>query len=317
MSKIFDAIRRGHGEITDTVVSALENPGENAALDAERQLAEILSPLEESVTTRAVIGEQPATAVIFPPSVPASSVALSATELLSRVRTAPLQVSKHSPLLPFDTANWRASEQYRTVRTRILQDPRNPRLIAVSSAGVGDGKSVTAINIAGALSLKADTNILLMDTDFRRSNIHTQLSMPLVPGVTDILLNQCKLEDALIRAEQFPNFYILPAGTRRDNPSDLLETSGWMTLCEEVRRLFGFVIFDCPPIGAVSEYDLLQTACDGVIVVGRQDHTRVEEFLKAVRSVPGEKVIGVVMNCVSDWFLSRPYSSYDYPQQKR
>ena len=72
------------------------------------------------------------------------------------------------PLLPFEEeGQWRPSEQYRILRTKISQHPKQPRLIAVSSPASGDGKSVTAINTAGALSLKSEGRVAPLDADFR------------------------------------------------------------------------------------------------------------------------------------------------------
>lgn len=324
MSRIFDAILRGGDDTAHTVISSLETPGQGETalkMDAEALVGAALQNLPTSETPGS---DKPGADKPAPIVIPFLTARVSAPAVSKSVeprqpsetglRTIALKVTGHSPLLPFDTTNWRASEQYRTIRTRILQDPQQPRMIAVSSGGAGDGKSVTAINIAGALSLKAQADVLLVDADFRRSSIHTQMSLPVSPGLTDILLDRCTFEEALIRAEQFPNFYILPAGTRVENPSDLLEDSRWAALHAEMTGMFRYTVLDCPPVGAVSEWDLIQAATDSVIVVGRQDHTKLSEFLKALESVPRQKLLGVVLNCVSDWFLMRPQSSYDYPR---
>jgi capsular exopolysaccharide synthesis family protein len=320
MSRIFDAVQRGGDDLTHTVISALEDTAQDGAgskLDAQALVDAALQNL--AVPEAPFLPASIAVPIKAPHGLPSSAVKLvkpkPASPSKADARTVSLKVTGHSPLLPFDTANWRASEQYRTVRTRILQDARQPRTIAVSSAGAGDGKSVTAINIAGALSLKAEADVVLIDADFRRSSVHAQLSVPLSPGLTDILLDRCTFEGALIRAEQFPNFYILPAGTHVENPSDLLETTRWTKLREQISDMFQFTILDCPPVGAVSEWDLLQAACDGIIFVGRQDHTKIQEFLDALKSLPAEKLVGVILNCVSDWLLGKPYSSYEYQPQ--
>ena len=90
-------------------------------------------------------------------------------------------------MLPFDDGvSSHASEQYRIVRTRIVQHPSRPSLILVSSPDPGDGKTITAINVAGALSLKSEGSVLLIDADFRRPNIHEQLGLPIGPGLADL-----------------------------------------------------------------------------------------------------------------------------------
>lgn len=351
MSNIFDAVRKGQGPITDTVLSALYDTPESTRPTSELDSANAtytsllpeLRPLltgsgpvrKENLRAEGPVDESDLLASVqrslaremedqhaSDSSAPTDSAYAAPVDdpidARERIRTVPLVISTECPLLPFDTNNWHASEQYRMIRTKIIQHPRKLQMVLISSACAGDGKSVTAINIAGALALTADADVLLVDGDFRRSAVHSRLSLPLTPGLVDVLLHRSPLEDALVRAEQFPNFYILPAGRPRDNPSDLLESAAWVSLQEQLRKQFRYIIFDCPPIGSVSEYDLLQSACDGVIVVARPDHTRLDDFLKALGSVPNNKMVGVVMNRVQDWFLHRPYSSrYDYPRDQK
>ena len=95
------------------------------------------------------------------------------------------------------------------MRTKILHHPVKPRLILVSSPGPGDGKTVTAINLAGALSLKVEAKILLIDTDFRRSSIHVELGLPKEPGLTDVLVGAVPLAEAVIRTHQYSNLCVL------------------------------------------------------------------------------------------------------------
>jgi capsular exopolysaccharide synthesis family protein len=232
-------------------------------------------------------------------------------------RTLPLRLMETSPILPFQD-DWRASEQYRIVRTKLIQHPKQPRMIVVSSAGPGDGKSVTAANIAGVLALKSEANVLLMDADFRRSRVHVELGLPQGPGLADLLVGSCSLESALIRAEQLDHLYVLTAGTPRANPVELLDSSNWRKTCEHLRKLFRYIIVDCPPIGAMADYDLIQATCDGVIIVARPDHTNRDACMKALSLVAKDKMLGVLLNCVQDWFLTRKerYDGYYYTSQQ-
>jgi Mrp family chromosome partitioning ATPase len=81
---------------------------------------------------------------------------------------------------------------------------------------------------------------------------------------------------------------------------------------EEFQSEFGFVIVDAPPIGAVADYELLQQACDGVIVVVRQDYTNRQLWQRALETVPKTKQLGVILNCAEDWFLWKTHSYYYY-----
>src|SRR5882762_5397877 len=87
-------------------------------------------------------------------------------------RIVSLRVSALAPILPFsEEVHSTASEQYRIIRTKILHYPSKPRLIVVSGACTGDGKTITSINLAASLSLKANVAVLLVDTDLRRPRI--------------------------------------------------------------------------------------------------------------------------------------------------
>src|SRR5207253_2006001 len=136
-----------------------------------------------------------------------------------------LRIPHNSPALPFDGTLWAANEQYRILRTKLVQHPKSPRMIMISSTGPGDGKSITAINLAGALALKSDANVLLMDCDFRKSAIHRHLGSPPTPGLAEVLAGTCALEDAVVGTEEMPNLYILPAGKPEGNPVELLDSS--------------------------------------------------------------------------------------------
>src|SRR5262249_2151403 len=162
------------------------------------------------------------------------------------VRTRSLRLPAPSPLLPFEDGHWRSSEQYRILRTKISQHPQQPRVIVVSSPAPGDGKSVTAINTAGTLSLKSEGQVLLLDADLRKSAIHTQLGLPEGPGLVDVIRGTVKLEEALVRVQEFPNLYVMSAGAPSDNPVELLDSAQWRGLCDSLRGLFRYVIVDSP-----------------------------------------------------------------------
>jgi capsular exopolysaccharide synthesis family protein len=230
---------------------------------------------------------------------------------LSQIRTQSLHVPAPSPLLPFEKGQWRPSEQYRTLRTKISQHAKQPHLIVISSPDSGDGKSVTAINTAGALALKSEGQVLLLDADLRKSAIHDLLGLPQSPGLSDVLAGACTLEDALVHTQELPNLYVMPCGTSPANPVELLDSVRWRELCAKLRDMFRYVIIDSPPVGAVSDYELIQAVCDGVILVLRPDFTNRHLCQSALDFVPKDKFLGVLLNCVPDWSPAR-YAGSDY-----
>jgi receptor protein-tyrosine kinase len=301
MSKIFDAINRKEGELPD-LKEFLEDP----VMESH--------PLSASPSNV----DQPESSVPPPPlaavvSRPEPAAPPKPQPLAPGVRVVPLQLGARSPLLPFDGEHWQAAEQYRVMRTKIIQHPAQPHKIVVSSSGPGDGKTVTAINLAGVLALKTEANVLLIDADFRRSTVHQQLGISPGPGLAGLLHGSHKLEEVLIQAEQFPHLYILPAGKPMANPSEMLSSSMWLNLHERLNASFKYVVVDSPPIATVSDFDLIQSACDGVVFVMRPDHTNRKSCGQALASIPKTKLIGIVVNCVPKWVFGGSHGhGYEY-----
>jgi Mrp family chromosome partitioning ATPase len=123
---------------------------------------------------------------------------------------------------------------------------------------------------------------------------------------------ECALEDALIRTEQFPNLYVLPAGKPQGNPAELLDSARWRELCATVRESFRFVVIDTAPVASVTDFDLVEAVCDGVVLVARPDHSNRTLCLKALEKIPREKLVGILLNCMEDWWLQPSHGSYYY-----
>jgi|SRR5579871_599439 len=295
MSKIFEALQKTEGEMAKLALPAVAG-ATNPDLDAQPPSG-ATSQVAEALFT----SDQPPEEVADP-----EASSFRADEL----RTLPVRIRADAPILPFQPGNSREGEQYRIARTKILQHPDRPRLMVVSSVGSGDGKTVSAINLAGALALKSDTQVMLVDADLRRSNVAALLGLPELPGLAEYLSGQASLDDIIIRVEQFPNLCVVPAGRASANPAELLDSPQWATTCSEFRQRSTFVIFDAPPMDAVTDYDLIAAQCDGLVMVVRPDRTNRKLCLTALANVPKEKLIGVLLNCVSDWWLWKAKSYY-------
>jgi capsular exopolysaccharide synthesis family protein len=265
---------------------------------------------EEPPVTGTAPAAAPAEPVQAEPATPSAPLMLPADS--APMRTLPIELRGKSPLLPFDGTNFGASEQYRLIRTRLLQHSRQPRFLLISSTGPRDGKSVTAVNIAGALALKTEAKVLLADLDLRRSILHTWLGLPGSPGLAEVLTGTASMNHALVKIEQLPNLYFLPAGAPQVNPGELLDSDRWRWISNHLRADFRYIVADVPPVASVADYELLQASCDGVVLVVRPDNTRREACYRTLKLIAKDKLIGVVMNDVSDWFFTRrtPYNSY-------
>jgi len=139
--------------------------------------------------------------------------------------------------------------------------------------------------------MKSEGRVLLVDADLRKSAIHSQLGFPESPGLTDVLQGTCPLEAGIVRVQELPNFFVMPAGIRAANPAELLDSARWKELASRLRSLFRYVVLDSPPAGAVADYDLIQAVCDSVILVIRPDHTSRPLCKKALETVPKAKFL--------------------------
>ncbi|MFN0171066.1 MAG: CpsD/CapB family tyrosine-protein kinase [Bryobacteraceae bacterium] len=298
MSRIFDALKKAQGEVAEVGLPLIERAG---------------SP-PPSMQAAGTPLEAPSIAVEDLQRETAHRSANTDLRVVT-IRSVAIRPPTPGVVLPF-SGDSRAGEQYRMIRNKIVQHPRKPRLFMVSSPGAGDGKTLSAINIAGVLGLRENVKVLLIDADFRRPNLAQTLGLASEPGLANVLSGDCDLSEAVCEVEQLPNLCVLPAGTGTRNPAELLDSDGWRELCAEARREFGFVVIDAPPIATVADYELIQSVCDGVIMIVRPDHTDRTICTQALKQVPKEKMLGAVINCAEDWFLWKTQGSYYYGRQQ-
>lgn len=231
-------------------------------------------------------------------------------EVRTRYRTVAANLRPGSPVVLFDGSMAASAEQYRILRTKVLQYPNRPKLILVSSPTPGDGKTVTAVNLACSLGITGELRTLLVDADLRRSSVSTLLGIPNTPGLSDVLSGSCSLQEAVIRVEQLPGLYVLPAGEPKASAAELLNSERWTNLAAGFREEFDLTILDSTPLLAVADYDLVQQVCEGVIIVIRPNHTNRKLCAKALDYVPVKKRMGVLLNCAEDWFLWKNHERY-------
>src|SRR5580700_5387855 len=142
MSKIFDALQGTRSEVSDLFPDLIEDP-QGASAARPMLTPSPATQTAEAGETAAAVNESETAAVVR------TSYAGG-----KPVRVLALAVPATAPLLPFENPREHAAEQYRIARTKLTHHPKQPRMIVISSSGAGDGKSLTAINLAGALSLK-------------------------------------------------------------------------------------------------------------------------------------------------------------------
>ena len=295
MSKFFEAVKR-----TETNLNGVELPFTTAEIPGppERLCQDSNVPSESVDPTRS-------------PGAPLQAPAGTERPVPSATyRTVRIRISAQAPILPFDGSHLNAAEHYRMIRTKIVQHPANPRVLCISSTSMGDGKTVSSLNIASSLALKHGSTALLVDVDLRRPQLATLLGLADRPGLADVLAGTCTLEQAIVQIAELPSLYFLPAGFRAQNPAELLDSDGWRNLIASFRRDFDFTVMDSPPVGIVTDYDLIQAVCDGVALIARPGHSDRALLQKGVAQMPRDKFLGLVVNCTEDWFLWHPHPNY-------
>jgi capsular exopolysaccharide synthesis family protein len=201
------------------------------------------------------------------------------------------------------------TDAYRHVRTSLLLSRPGgpPRSLLVTSGLDGEGKTLTAANLAVAFSQIAGS-VLLIDADLRRPRCHRLFGMPATPGLTELLTGQCTVEDVLAPVEGRA-LTVLPAGTTAPNPTELLGSGEMRLLLAEVSGRFDYVIVDAPASLAVADPLVLSTLVDGVVVVARRGRTRRRQLrqLRARLAYARAPLVGVVLNGGDD---AGPASTY-------
>jgi tyrosine-protein kinase Etk/Wzc len=203
------------------------------------------------------------------------------------------------------------AEAYRTLRTNIqFVSPDQPiKTIMTTSSNPKEGKSTTIANLAIALA-QMDTKVVLLDTDFRRPIVHSLFSVKREPGLTSVLLEQKQIEEVIHKTE-VENLYVIPCGVIPPNPSELLGSNRMKEIIGRLKEMFDLVLFDSPPIIAVTDAAVLGSEVDGVVLVVQEGKTRRQDVQKAQDLLENVKarIIGVVLNIID---IQRKYGYYYY-----
>jgi len=189
------------------------------------------------------------------------------------------------------------TEQYRGLRTKILEagERREMRAIVVTSAGIGEGKTLTALNLAWLLAQTEGVRALLIDSDLRRPCATDYLAIDAQGGLSEVLGGELSLEDAIVRLEP-SGLHLLPGGRPRDDVAELLSGPTYARVLSEVRRMFDYIIIDAPPLGIFTDANVLMSKADAGLMVIRAGKTRYSTVDKLLDQMPKERLLGIVLN---------------------
>lgn len=192
------------------------------------------------------------------------------------------------------------TEQYRTLRTNIqaINTPKPVRTITLTSSIHGEGKTISAINLALSMARESDNKrILLIDADMRRSRIGKYLGIKTEGGLAEILSEGRAIDDFLLNITGVDNLTVMPAGKPPRNPAELLSSVKFRNLLSRLKTRYDYIIFDTPPIIPVTDTGLIGSHTDGVIMVVQASRTQrgvvkhSEGLLKQAQS----KILGYIL----------------------
>ncbi len=206
--------------------------------------------------------------------------------------------SGYDPLLVAAVATHSlTAEQYRTLRTRLvlLEEGRARRVLLVTSPAKGDGKSITAANLALTMAQEFNRQVVLVDADLRHPTAHALLGIPQQPGLVDVLGGSATLEDALVLLPD-AHLAVLPAGLPPAQPAELLGSASMRRTLEVLRSRFDRVIVDMPPVVPLADVGVLAPQCDGVLLIVRAGVTPKPLIERALGTFDAERLLGIVLN---------------------
>jgi non-specific protein-tyrosine kinase len=191
-----------------------------------------------------------------------------------------------------------AAEAYRTLRTNLIFSSVDAHLntIAITSPSQGEGKSLTLANLAVVLA-QSEHQTLIVDADLRRPTQHSLWDVDNGEGLTSMLLDESALQSPAIQSSGVDGLGVLTSGPLPANPADVLASQKMDAVIAKLSEMAEFILFDVPPVLAVSDAAILSRKLAGVLLVvkagaTRRDHTtRARDQLERV----GANLIGAVL----------------------
>jgi exopolysaccharide transport family protein len=209
-----------------------------------------------------------------------------------------------------------AAEAYRGIRTAVIfasPDSGN-KVLLVTSAAPSEGKSITASNLAVSMA-QSGKKTLVIDADFRKPRLHRIFKVNNEKGFSNLIVGAAVLEDVINKTE-IPNLDIIPCGHIPPNPAELLGSKNMRKYLNELKERYSMIIFDSPPIMAVTDSIVLSTLVDDVLLVvwaGKTSREVVRRAVEQLRDVRAN-LIGAVLNNITvgqeNYYYYQYYSSY-------
>jgi len=189
------------------------------------------------------------------------------------------------------------AEHYRAIRSKLTpREEQGPlRTIGITSPGAGDGKSVTAANLALTMAQELQSRVVLIDADLRHPTVHSLFAVDRGPGLSEVLQGEATLDEALIHLPEL-QLALLPAGHAPDYPTELLGSTAMRRMLDALGGRFDRMVLDLPSALPLADVGTVAPYTDGVLMVIRAGVTQRPALDQALAIFEPQKVVGVVLN---------------------
>ncbi|WP_128548347.1 GumC family protein [Larkinella soli] len=247
--------------------------------------------------------------------------ALTQTPIIGEIAYA-----KHSfPLVVTSRSRSIVAEQVRALRTNLQFLRSNNECLAVlfTSSISGEGKSFISLNLGASLAL-IDRPTIILEMDLRRPKLHAMLGVDGSVGISNFLIGQTTLDEIIQPVPGMPNYFILPSGPVPPNPAELLVSDKLDEMFRQLRERFEFIIVDSPPIGLVTDAQIIADKTDATLFVVRHDVTP-KPHVRMVESMYKEqkfRKLSLILNSINQgqgygYNYGYGYGYYEQASDKR
>jgi len=188
-------------------------------------------------------------------------------------------------------------EQFRSLRTRVLQagELQRKQAFVITSAGIGEGKTLTALNLGWLLAQTDGVTALIIDADLRQPCAAEYFGIEAERGLSEVLTGETRLAEAIVKLQP-AGLHLLPGGQARNDVAELLSGPRFARLLEQARKLFDYIIIDAPALGTFTGANRLINRADSALLVVRAGKTRYAVLNRLLEQLPRERLFGVVLN---------------------
>ncbi len=227
--------------------------------------------------------------------VPAEEVTYSQTR---NVEVSRITLRKNRVITGFDPCDF--TDAYKMLRTQVLQrlNENDWNVLAVTSPGSGEGKSLTALNLAASMAMEIDHTVLLVDANLRHPSLHEHLGLPDGPGLNDYLTKDTSLSELLVHPKGIDHLTFLPAGAAMFNSAEMLNSPKMTHLVNELKNRYAgrIIVFDLPPVLSAADALAFAPYVDAALLVVEEGKTSRQEVENALNLLSSTNVLGTVLN---------------------